>query len=295
MSFSDSLKGQLDLLPSLLAILEERNISRAADRMGVTQPAMSRSLAQLRDLLTDRLIERSGSGMVLTPRGEALIPSVRNLLKDAHSLFQPEAFSPSSTELTFRIALPDVIAHYALPPLLSAFQERAPNAELILTPWREAIDNQYADDISFAVTTEPELFAGWRMQRAFSDHDVLVHADPLDKKTDPLSLPHVAVIPSGLHRDPVDAWLDASGYERLISVSVPYYSLATDLIQTTGNVAILPRRLAQHLAATRNLLWTDFWPDQTPDPVWLLYPKQLEDDPASSWLRQLAMNVLRAL
>lgn len=295
MSFSDSLKGRLDLLPSLLAILEEKSVSRAADRMGVTQPAMSRSLAQLRDLLDDRLLERTGTETQLTPRAESLIPAVRSVLIDAHHLFQPEHFTPATTEICFRIALPDVIAQYALPHLLSAFQSEAPDASLQLVSWSEAINPQSTDDVYFTVTTEPNLFPGWRMTRLYNETDVLVHTEPLEKGTDPLSLPHIAVVPTGTTMDPVDRWLESTGYERLISVSVPYYSLATELIATAGNVAILPKRLARHLAATRNMLWTDYWKDQSAEPVWMLYPARLEDDPASIWIRNLALKVFLAL
>lgn len=295
MHFTDSLKSQLDLLPSLHALLEEKHVSRAADRMGVSQPAMSRTLAQLRDALGDRLIERSGSGMMLTPRAEALIPAVRNLLNDAHKLFATTSFNPAETEQDFRIALPDPLSHYILPRLASAFRTAAPNASWHAHDLPDLNANQYTDDLNLILTPNPGPLQNWQTQRLYSDHYVLAHAAPIDKKADLLSLPHIAIIPPGTRRDPADDWLEAGGYERLISVSVPSFSLAAELIGATDSVAILPRRFAAYLAETRGVLWTDAWPDQSPQPVWLAYPRRLEQDPASIWMRNLTTSILRSL
>src|ERR1700751_387747 len=93
----------LNLLPPLSALLEERHVTRAAERSGLSQPAMSRALARLRRLLDDQLLVRDGSGYVLTPRAERIQRRLAGLMPELAMLFAAEVFDPATAEEHFRL------------------------------------------------------------------------------------------------------------------------------------------------------------------------------------------------
>src|SRR5215813_13833385 len=121
MSRRDLENFNLNLLLALDGLLSQRSVTAAAKRVRVTPSAMSHSLAELRQHLGDPLLVRSGRGMVLTPRAEALAAPLHALLKDAERLLRGGAnFDPVTTERRFVIAAPDFVATLLLPPLLDA-------------------------------------------------------------------------------------------------------------------------------------------------------------------------------
>src|SRR5882672_12414179 len=108
----------LNLLPPLAALLEERHVTRAAKRSGLSQPAMSRTLSRLRRLLDDQLLVRDGSGYVLTPRAERIQRQLAGLMPRLEALFAAEVFDPATAEENYRIATTDY-------PLLLFFPQAA--------------------------------------------------------------------------------------------------------------------------------------------------------------------------
>src|SRR5881275_906966 len=111
----------LNLLVALDGLLSQRSVTAAAKRVRVTPSAMSHSLSELRELLGDPLLVRSGRGMVLTPRAEALVGPLHTLLKDVERLLRGGAnFDPVTTSRRFVIAAPDFLATLLIPPLLDA-------------------------------------------------------------------------------------------------------------------------------------------------------------------------------
>ena len=117
----------LNLLAAFDALAEERNVTRAAARAGVTQSAMSHTLRRLRDLLGDPLLVRGGGGMVLTPRAEALRAPLRAALAElARVLDEPAQFDPATSTRGFRVVAPDLFDMLALPRLLPRLAAQAP-------------------------------------------------------------------------------------------------------------------------------------------------------------------------
>src|SRR5256885_15451916 len=96
-----------NLLPPLAALLEERQVTRAAERSGLSQPAMSRALARLRQLLDDQLLVRDRIGYVLTPRAERIQRQLAGLMPRLETLFAAEVFDPATAEDNYRIATTD--------------------------------------------------------------------------------------------------------------------------------------------------------------------------------------------
>src|ERR1700754_2270672 len=117
----------LNLLVALDALARERSVTRAAERVGVTQSAMSHALRRLRELLGDALLVRGQGSMVLTPRAQALSLPVRSgLVTLGRALAEPEPFVPSTAQRTFTIATPDLFDVWVGPALLERTRRDAP-------------------------------------------------------------------------------------------------------------------------------------------------------------------------
>jgi DNA-binding transcriptional LysR family regulator len=120
----------LNLIPILQSLLNEASVVRAADAMGLSQPAMSGALARLRELLNDPLLVRSGRGMQLTPRARELKAQVDTLCARIDVVFQPDTFDPSTARDSFRVAAPDYLAFQLTKFLLPLLAECAPGIHI---------------------------------------------------------------------------------------------------------------------------------------------------------------------
>ena len=116
----------LNLLPPLEALLRRRNVTRAAADVGLSQPAMSRALARLREIFEDPLLVRTGGALAPTPLAEALIPKAAAALDGLRGLFRPEDFNPSTLKRAFRLAAADAQTILLAPRLVARLASEAP-------------------------------------------------------------------------------------------------------------------------------------------------------------------------
>lgn len=130
-------KLDLNLIVVLDALLIEKNLTRAGERVGMTQPAVSGALSRLRELFDDPLLERDGRGFVLTPRAEALIPDITRCMVEVRRTFDvlPD-FDPATSERTFLISASDYVLTETTSPLLGLLGERAPGIRVEFTGLR---------------------------------------------------------------------------------------------------------------------------------------------------------------
>ena len=126
----------LNLLVALDALLREANVSRAAMRIGLSQPAASHALQRLRDLIGDPLLVRTGARMELTPRAQALRAPLAQALDQVRSLFIPDDFDAARSERQFRLMMPDLAVELLMPPLMEKITRVAPNVRIDVVPWR---------------------------------------------------------------------------------------------------------------------------------------------------------------
>src|SRR5260370_5740022 len=126
----------LNLLVALDALLREASVSRAAMRIGLSQPAASHALARLRDLIGDPLLVRSGARMELHPRAQALRGPLAQALDQVRSLFIPDEFDAVRSERQFRLMMPDLAVELLMPPLMEKITRAAPNVTFDVVPWR---------------------------------------------------------------------------------------------------------------------------------------------------------------
>jgi DNA-binding transcriptional LysR family regulator len=125
----------LNLLVSLRVLLTQRHVTRAAEELGLTQPAMSASLARSRILFRDKLIVRGPDGLVLTPRGEEILEQLHKIMEVTERLVAlPEEFRPETSHRTFTLLGSDFVEFILLPPLMAALATEAPNLQVVFKP-----------------------------------------------------------------------------------------------------------------------------------------------------------------
>lgn len=154
-------KIDLNLLVALQVLLEECNVSNAADRLFVTQSAMSKTLGRLRDVFGDPLFTRSSHGMVPTPRALDIQKSLTRLLNDVQGLVAPQEFDPSSHRAEFRIAIPEYVGMAILPQLIERLQQEAPRMRIVaITRIEHQLDLLASGDLDFAIHVKHAHYGG---------------------------------------------------------------------------------------------------------------------------------------
>ena len=285
----------LNLLRALLAMIDTGSVTRAAEIVQVSQPAMSRILARLREDFGDPLLVRSGGAMKRTPRAEALADPIRALLKQAAVLYEGASFDPARAQRVFRAAIPDVVAATILAPLIEAMARAAPGCRIDLVPWPRDHDPVIAM-LDFAIGADTGLFSELNRVPLFDDHAVLaVHVgQPATWREilEMLDAPHIAVVGPDTGGDPVDAWLAARGLHRRIAAVVPHYLQALMAVARTDLVAILPSRLIAAYGRRLDVRAVELPIEQGVERHFLFSPVERDVDPASLWLRDLVQRTV---
>jgi DNA-binding transcriptional LysR family regulator len=215
----------LNLLVSLYVLLDERNVTRAADRLFITQPAASRTLTRLRELFDDPLLTRSGGAMVMTPRGQQLKEQLPHTLEAVGSIVAPVAFDPATHEQTFRVALPEIFAQSLVDRLLEELVSQAPRMKLhFQDPDEASYRNLLTGEVDFLISNVrgQAVKAPLHSESLMEVTPVLVARPdhPLAKKkklrvSQLLDYSWIDVFPSSAAaRSPLDVLLDNHGLER---------------------------------------------------------------------------------
>ncbi len=292
----------LNLLVALDALLREANVSRAAMRIGLSQPAASHALQRLRDLIGDPLLVRNGARMELTPRALALRAPLAQVLDQVRSLFVPDAFNAARSERQFRLMMPDLAVELLMPALMEKVTKLAPNVRIDVVPWRgpAIFTPEFARTIDMVVSLG-NAFKGFHRQLLYTDSDALAvrrghpAGNRLKKRDAFLAARHVAVIIRGQNEDLIDTWLRSKGIERRIALVVPGYIEALHVTARTDLVAFVPRRLIAALAKQLSLATITPPLDPGIDEQYMFYPTRAQMDPASIWLRRLMLETGREM
>lgn len=264
---SNSLLRRLDLnlLVILRTVLETRNVTAAAERLHMSQPAVSRSIARLREVFQDPLFVKGARGVIATPRAEALSASVATLLADIDALVDFPGFDPQSTKRVFRVATTDYGAIAVMPDLVAAVAREAPLARIEVVPFSAEIFRRLtAGDVDLALYSDEPVPSGLLTKALFQEKYVslLRTGHPLQSSLKPgrLSLqqfvayPHILVSIFGGASGDVDAALAAHGLERRVAVVLPYFATAALLAAKTDLILTLPERASRQLADAHELV-----------------------------------------
>ncbi len=289
----------LNLLVVFNQLLVERRVSKVADNLGLTQPAVSNSLARLRKLLGDELFLRTPSGMEPTPFAEQLAEPVTYALGMIHgALNQRSSFDPQASTRAFTIGMTDIGEIYFLPALINSLRQQAPGVT-VSTVRNTAVnlkDEMEAGKVDLAIGLLPQLRAGFFQRRLFKQRYVCLfrQGHRLDKKK--MSLPefsaaeHLVVVSPGTGHGKVDELMERSGIERRVRLTVPHYVAIGHILQATDLVATVPERLAQRMVQPFGLTYTAH-PAKLPDvAINVFWHAKFHRAPDSRWLRTLVFD-----
>jgi DNA-binding transcriptional LysR family regulator len=251
---SDIRNLDLNLLKALDALLDERSVTRAADRLSLTQPAVSGMLNRLRESFDDPLFVRAQRGIVPTSRAEQLAGPVKQLLADIAALLHPQAFDPASANLTVRLASTDYALRAVVTPFLAALRAQAPNIRVSVQPVdHQTLHNQLErGDIDLALVTPESITPGLHATHLFDERYLCVlRADHPAASGKHLSLArfcaldHALVSSSdGAFEGVTDEALAKVGKARRVTVSVTSFLILPELLMHSDLIAVVPSRLA---------------------------------------------------
>ena len=246
-------KIDLNLLVVLDALLDERNVTRAAARLGYTQPTVSGMLNRLRDLFGDPLFVRTQRGVLATPRAQALALPLKQLLDDGHRLVARDVFDPAAAEVTLTIASNDYMQHALLAPLVKALRSEARKIRLAITPMIiEGLNDALArGQIDLALTIPEFAMSDLPSRLLYREHYVVAvrPQHPLARGAAMTverfcAYDHVLVSPTGgSFEGPTDRALARLRLRRKVRYSLSSFLLIPEILQTDDLVALVPSRL----------------------------------------------------
>ena len=292
----------LNLLLVFEAVLRERNVTKAGERLGLSQPAMSHALNRLRWMLKDQLFIRTPEGMLPTPRAEQLAQPVRRALSDLQSALDPEEFVPAQSERHFSAAVNNYAAVVLAGPITAECAALAPNLRLSLRPsgtldLPDLLDRGELDLAIAAIDAPANRFA---RQVLFEDRYVaaLRRGHPIGKRRLDLKAfaaqPRLVISSSGEDLRFVDAALRANGQARIVALEAPYLSAGAVLMQS-DMVAVLGEKIAREFRRAYAIELREL-PFESPVlRSVMLWHRRFDDQPAHRWLRTTIMSVAARL
>jgi DNA-binding transcriptional LysR family regulator len=306
---TDDLVGvDLNLIVAFDAMAREQSVTRAARRLGVTQSAVSHALRRLRELLGDPLLVRGRSGMVLTPRAQALVVPVRTgLLTLQRALSQPTSFDPTTAKRAFAIVSPDLFDLIVMPQLLERVRRDAPGVDIavVASEPRRLAERLETGEVDIAVVPRvegvpredpPGVLRRTLVHDTFTcfvrdDHPALGRARRRTLTLDTYVGMSHALVGEGLGF--VDRALEAKGLTRRIAVRVPTFYAALSIVAHSDLVLTGPtplRRLSAGLPPIATVAPPLTLPEHALD---LLWHERFAKDPAHAWLRTSITDVVR--
>jgi len=284
----------LNLLRAFDAVLRDGSVTAAAERLSLSQPAMSNALSRLRRILGDPLFMRTPGGMRPTPFAQQLAAPVRQALDLIYTTLQQRpGFDPRTSQRSFRLQLSDVGEIVFLPPLLERLQREAPGVRVETghLPQDEVSDALAAGEIDLAVGFLPELSLGVVQRRLFRDRYVcLVRADH-PKIGSRLTLAqflaasHVLVSARGSAHEIVEQTLRNKGLVRRIALRVPHFTVVPMILSRTDHMVIVPEGLVRSIARLGRFKSLKPPVDIPALDVKVHWHERFDQDPGISWLR----------
>ena len=243
------IRTDLNLLVALQILLEERNVTRAAERLSVSQPALSKTLQKLRDSFEDELFTRTAHGLVPTPRAEELGEELPGLLETVERVLGDVAFSPDTYAGSFKLFMPPIVCESLLPGLMAELAEVAPNVQIIMAEvppdYQDQLKKGEADFAAFvAVETDRDILAepiAAIAPRCYTRIDHPLAAKSEISLQDFLDYPHLRLYLPGLTRQNtsmVDDVLGQYGVHRTIVLETTQFSSAVGVLSQTDALLV---------------------------------------------------------
>ncbi|MGI9385192.1 MAG: LysR family transcriptional regulator [Methyloligellaceae bacterium] len=249
----------LNLLVAFDVLMRERHVTRAAQHLGIGQPAMSAALARMRQLFGDDLLVKQGGEMVPTERALAIEPEIRRTLHDLERILgEPGPFDPGTARRTFRIRMSDLLAFLLLPRLCahvtrSAHEVSFEIAHLSPAATQDALER---GDVELAVSTglsasrsiaAEDLFEDRLVCIARPDHERLHVLDQLDAF---VQVPQIRVSQSPIDDRFVDRQLADNGRHRRLVLTLPHWLAVPEIVASSDLIAVMPESIARRFAVS---------------------------------------------
>jgi len=290
----------LNLLCAFETLMAERNVTRAGEQMGLTQSAMSNTLARLRTLLGDPVLVRRAGGMKPTDRALELVEPIADALRTIRGALAPrERFAAARSHHRFRIVNADLSELVLVPPLLRRLRREAPGVDLELTRVEAAFpaETLRSGEVDFAIVGNVTVPDGFAVEKLLEEEFVCIvrRNHPVVRSRLTLKryveLGHVLVSPFGGRGGNVDQVLGALGHGRRVALQTRHFLVSPLLVAQSDLVATVPRRLAEMAA---RLLPLRIFPPPirlASFPMRLVWHGRNTEDPAHRWFRELLVDV----
>jgi len=293
----------LNLVRAFIAIFETRSVTQAAERLGLTQPTMSHSLARLRDLYGDRLFARGGQGLTPSAVAERLYEQLTVALSTIEGTLEAQqGFDPATSTRRFRFATSDIGALFFIPPLLRRLQIVAPRLQTEFVPLSETVMSDLATGaLDFALGNLPHLHEQTREALLFNERYVCLLSSDYPLPPGGLRLEefvrarHVMVASPVSGHALIESALSQRGVRRNVVALIPQFSVLPSLVEGSDLFVALPERVARLFAQERKLQVAEI-PVALPGfEVRMHWHARSESSAAHRWLRDEIIQTLSRL
>ncbi|NMP25632.1 LysR family transcriptional regulator [Rahnella sp. SAP-1] len=288
----------LNLLVAFDALMEERNVTRAATRAAVSQPAMSAALSRLRTHFADPLFIRSAAGLLPTARAKEIGLHVAKALNELTNLLvTDEQFSPQNRTMSFTLGMSEYPMMVLLPSIMKAINQQAPGVTIHVQAYVDRdeavamLDSGKIDLVIGIPPTQAEnrilstpLFSDEFVTLVRSDSEAARSGMTLDRY---LSMSHILVSPEGNHYGQVDERLREMGLTRELRLTLPTMSAVARVVQQTNYIATVLKRSVVVSETDGSIVMLSPPLDMPEIPVHLFWHRRSNDSSAQQWLRKL--------
>lgn len=292
----------LNLLRVFDTLMDEKNVSRAAEKLSVSQPAVSGMMTRLRHSLDDQLFIRSQHGIVPTIRAQELSGPIKRLLRELNAVLEPTLFEPQTAELTLSIAATDYSLRAIVEPFLLTLREQAPNIKVSVR-WineNELFEQMERGIIDLALTTPEASPLDLRAKNLFDETYVCVLRDGhplLEDNTLTLeqfcSIDHAIVsYVGGAFEGMTDQVLRSLGKQRRVVLSVPSFLSLVSILKTSDLCAVVPKRLITNVEGLTTVNLPFEVPGFTKIMAW---HERTHDSDAHRWIRDSIVKLCNEL
>ncbi|WP_338586191.1 LysR family transcriptional regulator [Pseudomonas sp. MAG733B] len=298
------MRYDLNLLPVFMALMEERSVTRAAARLGITQPALSNGLNRLRDTLKDPLFIRERYGIKPTQFAEEIAPVIAETLARLDEvIIGRQQFDPATSNRQFNIAPNSFVEIVLMPSIIAQLRLQAPGVKVSLTPFGNDLTEtgviSGTTDMALGRIIDPpdNLIIQHLMDDGLA---CVVRADHPDIE-DTMSreqyeqLRHVNVLPPGRMKVGLFQVLERQGLRRELAISVTHFLAVPEIIAVTDYCATLPRLICNQIAQDPRFKVVESPVDLGTFPVEIAWHVRYRNDPAHQWLRQLLIETAAEL
>jgi DNA-binding transcriptional LysR family regulator len=293
----------LNLLVVFDAIMRDRSVTRAGQRLNLSQPAMSHALTRLRHMLKDDLFVRSPNGMVPTPRAEQLATPIRIALDGLQQSLEPMQFDPATATATFRIAVDNYAAIVLVAPVAAHVAKIAPGVTLEFRPSGTLNVPELLDRSELQLAMGPRGAPGERfsVRRLLQDQFVVVHrkghpaAKEREFSTDKLSnLPQLEISSAQFGADFIETGPARPKSAPRPAMRAPFLS-AAQILATSDLVSVLPLNVAKSMTRSHPLVFRRLSRSPKPIEASMMWLRRLDNQPAHAWLRDVISHITQGL